>query len=238
MASIIFALLAGILPALFWLWFWLHEDSAKPEPKPLIGEIFVVGCLAVIPAYFLEKWLSANALLSGPEKLFWLLFVWAVIEEVLKYLAVYASALRTRFYDEPVDAMIYLITAALGFAAVENTLFILSALNGAHGAGLEYILTGNLRFLGATLVHVVGSALVGSAIGLSFYASWVKKRLALITGLTAAVLLHAGFNYLIIKSDDGQILKIFALLWIAGVAIIFLFERVKRSINHQYFSRI
>ena len=38
------AFLAGLIPALFWLWFWLREDKAHPEPRALIATSFI-ACL-------------------------------------------------------------------------------------------------------------------------------------------------------------------------------------------------
>ncbi len=228
MASTLLAIIGGIVPALVWLWFWLKEDTRHPEPKPLIGETFLLGALAVIPAYFLEKLFGISDLPTVGATLWWLVLAWATVEEILKYQAVRVGAMRSHFYDEPVDPMIYLITAALGFAAVENTLFILSAL-GQGGSELAYLLTGNFRFLGATLVHIVSSALVGGMLGISFYRSAAAKRVYLVGGLLAAILLHAVFNYFIIKSASDEIFKIFALLWAAGVVLILFFERVKKT---------
>ncbi len=235
MAQVVFAIITGIVPALFWLWFWLHEDSAKPEPKALIGEIFVLGGLAVIPAFYLEQWLGAGEPL--PTTLTGLLLVitlWATVEEGLKFIAVYLGGLRLSFYDEPVDAMIYMVTAALGFAAIENTLFILGALNDL--GGVHYILTGNFRFLGATLVHVVCSAIIGGVIGLAFKQSRLKRASYFTVGFIAACMLHALFNYFIITTNSDLIFIIFGVLWLAGVLIIFLFERVKDSIIEKHFT--
>ena len=239
MAQIIFAILAGVIPAIFWLWFWLREDDTRPAPKPLIGKIFLFRCLAIIPAYFLEKSLGASSSLAFLDNLFWMVILLAVIEESLKYSAVYVGALKTRFYDEPVDAMIYMVTAALGFAAVENTLFLLSDFTNS-GNILESALIGNFRFLGATLVHVIASAIIGSVIGLTFKQWWLKKLAYFTAGFLLAVGLHALFNYFIIKSgsDGGQLFKIFGLLWLAGVVIIFLFEKVKQPITQKNISSI
>lgn len=234
--EIIFAVLAGVIPAIFWLWFWLHEDEVKPEPKPLIGLVFVFGCLAVIPAFALERAFGVTDILGSGISLVLILLAWAVIEEGLKFLIVYGVALKTKFYDEPVDAMIYMITGALGFAAIENTLFILSSLLNENSKGMEYLLTGNFRFLGATLVHIVASALVGWSIGLAYNSPIWKKISYFFLGLIGAIILHALFNYFIIKSNGGQIFIIFGLLWIAGVVIIFLFEKVKQNITQRTIS--
>src|SRR3989338_10517093 len=85
-----------------------------------------------------------------------LIFVlWAAAEELFKWLAARFSALRSKQYDEPIDAVIYLLTAALGFAALENTLFLVASFSKLNFLGV--IATGNLRFIGATLLHVLSS---------------------------------------------------------------------------------
>ena len=53
--TIFFSLIGGILPALFWLYFWLKEDKLKPEPRSLIMLSFFGGMIAVISALFAER---------------------------------------------------------------------------------------------------------------------------------------------------------------------------------------
>ncbi|MEA1929659.1 MAG: PrsW family glutamic-type intramembrane protease [Patescibacteria group bacterium] len=227
--QIISAAILGLLPALIWLWFWLKEDRRHPEPRGLLALVFVVGAVAVIPAYLLEKGLYGYFPFDlGNQS--WLIggvLIWSAIEEILKFGAVYLVAFHNRSYDEPVDAMVYMITGAIGFAALENSLFIWSAMQDGAMGGMSFLLTGNFRFLGATLVHIVSSALVGGFIGLAFYGQAARKRLYLFWGLLTAVVLHAIFNYFIISSDTGQILSIFFILWLVAVLVILFFEKVK-----------
>ena len=115
------ALLGGILPALFWLWFWMQEDRAHPEPKRIIFEAFLWGMMAVIFAIYLEKFIFWAV---GELSLF-LFFVWAVAEETLKYCAAFIAGIRTKYFDEPIDVVMYMISSALGFSALENVFFIL-----------------------------------------------------------------------------------------------------------------
>src|SRR3990172_10267254 len=51
---LIFALLGGIIPAFFWLWFWIKEDRLNPEPKSALISAFIGGILAVLLAIFFE----------------------------------------------------------------------------------------------------------------------------------------------------------------------------------------
>lgn len=217
----VFAILTGVIPALLWLWFWLKEDKKKPEPKALLAAIFVMGMVAVI--FVLPVQRLIREYVSSPELEF---LLWAGAEEIIKFLAVLLIVAGAIHVDEPIDWPIYLITAALGFAALENTLFLLKPFSlDQTTVGL---LTGQLRFLGSTLLHTVASATLGVALGLSFHMDRSKKRLYLLLGLTVATALHSVFNFFIIRNEGSDFLKVFGFLWVAAVVIMLVFEKLRR----------
>lgn len=217
--TIIIALAVGILPALFWLWFWLREDKKRPEPHGLITITFLGGFIAVLLALSAEKIIENYILVSSSI----IIILWSAVEEIIKYLASYITALRRREMDEPVDAMIYLMTTALGFAALENVLFLISESN-----ILKSVISGNMRFIGATVLHTLTSGIIGLFIGLSFYKNPLRKKLYLFIGLILSITLHSVFNLLIINTNDESIFSIFGLVWFAIIILILLFEKVKR----------
>ncbi len=216
------------MPVLFWLWFWLKEDS-HPEPRKIIILTFIGGLVMAIVALFAEQIAFYaitkifGAFLLVPAATI-LLFVWAGIEEILKYLAARKIALRLPNFDEPVDALIYLITAALGFAALENVFFMLKVFS-SQGT-IVSLITGNLRFLGATLLHVVSSAIIGSSIAFSFFHK-EKLHRNVFGGISLAIILHTAFNFFIIKSGGANLFKILIPLWIAVIILIFVFEKIR-----------
>ena len=222
-STLFFSLLGGILPALLWLWFWLKEDRLHPEPRSLIMFSFIGGMVAVLPALFLEKWLwSVTANMTV------VIIGWAIIEEVCKYGSSYVTALRSRSNDEPIDSLIYLITAALGFAALENTLFLLGIFKtGGIVAGFDL---GVLRFVGATLLHVLSSGTLGFFLALGFYKRRIAKDVDRILGLFFAIALHTVFNlYILEGKGDGQYtLTVFAFVWLAVILLLLGFEKVKQ----------
>ena len=220
-SNISIAIAGGILPALLWLWFWLREDSLHPEPKGRIILCFVAGMLSVFPAYYAQK--GALSLFSAPLIIF---FLWAGIEELVKYAAAASSALHSSDFDEPIDGLIYMITAALGFAAIENTVFMMTPL--LEGDILKSVATGNTRFIGASLLHVASSAVLGFFIAKTFFSSPFKKTVARILGVILATVLHTLFNFLIIKSTGNLIFFAFGLVWVVIFVILFLFEKIKR----------
>ncbi len=218
--TLFYALLGGVLPAILWLWFWLKEDNKKPEPTGIIILSFIAGMAAVIIVLPIEK--IAFKIFSDQTVL---LLSWSMIEEIIKFSAIFVVALQSRYFDEPVDALVYMITVALGFAALENSMFLIGPLT--SGNFVETFLTGNMRFMGATLLHTVTSASIGIAMGLSFYKGRITKTLSVLIGMTVAIVLHTLFNFFIIN-NNGNTFTVFLFLWIAIIVVILFFEKVRR----------
>ncbi len=217
---ILAAIAGGLFPALAWLWFWSREDS-HPEPKRLIALAFIAGMLTVIVVIPMQKFVAGFILTQTA-----LYTAWSIIEEVMKYVAARAAVLWRHEDDEPIDPIIYMIAVALGFAALENTLFLMSPLSGS--TPLETIMTGNLRFVGATLLHVVSSAAVGLALAFSFYKPHRVHGWYVFGGVILASALHSGFNFLILNSPETQLFRTFAYVWVGVIAVLAAVEYAKR----------
>lgn len=209
-------IILGLLPSFAWLIFYLKEDP-HPEPKSLIAEIFVAGAASTFLVLGFQilwhDWLSFNGV--APYSVFSLLGL-AAIEEVFKFLAAFTIVSHhKKDFDEPVDAMIYMIVAALGFATVEN----IAASFNAPGLTFE---TTSLRFIGATLLHTLSSGLVGY-----FWAKYLiyKKGELIIQGGIFAILLHVVFNYLIIRFEPVIIPTTFLIIF--ALFILYDFEKLK-----------
>ena len=237
-STLFFSLLGGVFPALFWLWFWLREDRLHPEPRSLVALSFLFGMVAVLFALPAEQWVcgqvigesSAECAVELPltANIFLIIAGLSIIEEALKFAASYFGALRFRENDEPIDSLIYLITAALGFAALENTLFLAGAIKtGGFAQGLDL---GVLRFIGASLLHVVSSGTLGFFLAIGFYKRGKVKKIDAAFGLLAAIVLHALFNLFILKSEGSslQMFTVFAFVWLAVILLLIGFEKVKQ----------
>ncbi|MEA3399477.1 MAG: PrsW family glutamic-type intramembrane protease [Patescibacteria group bacterium] len=219
--TILFAIIGGVIPAILWLWFWFkEEDDEDPEPIGLIILSFILGALIVFLAIWLEK-LSLNYILEET----WKIITWASIEEILKFLGVAVIIFGTGIIKEPIDYPMYFIATALGFAALENVLFLLDPL---QSSGMVVgIMTGNLRFLGSTLLHAIASGLVGIALGFSYHKK-VHKTGYIIIGLLAAITLHSIFNFFIMKGSGENFLSVFGFLWVITIISILIFEKLRR----------
>ena len=220
--SIAAAAAGGIVPALVWLWFWLREDATHPEPRRLIALAFFTGMCTVAVTIPLEQYVGN--LINNQALTF---TAWSAIEEVIKFIAALAVILWRKEYDEPVDAVIYMICIALGFSGLENTLFLWNpALSGS--TIFQTIITGNLRFVGATLLHVLASATIGVSLALGFYKPRSVKVLYGLSGVILAILLHSTFNFLILNTPQAYLLRTFVFVWIGVIVLLAALEFVKR----------
>jgi len=215
------AIAGGIFPALAWLWFWLKEDSAHPEPRRLIALAFIAGMITVVIVIPIQKYVAG--FLTTQTATF---AAWSTIEEFAKYALAWLTVLHRSDNDEPVDSVIYMVAIALGFAGLENALFLLSPLAG--DTVVQTVLTGNLRFVGATLLHVFSSAVVGIFLAFSFYKPRLVKEWYAAIGVILASLLHITFNFLILNTADEHLLRAFAGVWVGVIAVLFALEFVKR----------
>ncbi len=204
--KLIIAVAFGFLPTLFWLLFFLREDAARPEPKKEILKFFLVGgFLSSASAIAIEFWLKG--VFAGIGIGYFsiaALLAFAFVEETTKFLSARLLLWRDKYFDEPIDAMIYLISVGLGFAAIENFF----ELAGATASAIPDLVI--LRFIGATLLHALSSGFVG------YY--YVRGRTA--RGLLVATLLHTSFNWLILGTPGLPIYPSAILV----IAAIFLFR--------------
>jgi len=218
--AIIYGIVAGMVPSLLWLWFWLKEDNLHDEPRKTLAGCFLLGMAAVFIALPFE-WL--NQLLFSNINYQYIGV--AIIEESLKFGGAFVAVFWAKKMFEPIDAMIYMITVALGFAAMENTLFLLGIVS--SGNILSTIITGNLRFIGSTLVHVIASGSIGFMLATVYYHGKFLKFIAGTVGLALAVALHAAFDLAIINSNPTDTLKIYTWVWAGVIVLIVLFQEAK-----------
>lgn len=218
----ILALFFGILPAALWLIFWLREDNkGRHEPPLLIVITFLAGMLSVVFVlpieHFIQSFVESQAIL---------ITLWATSEEIFKYLAFGAIMTKSAYLDRPVTYAIYMVTAGLGFAALENAMYLIHPI--AINNGIVSILTGNMRFLGSTLLHSVTSGLIGISLGLAFFKSPGMKFFYLIFGTLSAIALHSVFNFFIMIRNGENFLQVFGFLWVVTIIIMLLFEKLRR----------
>jgi RsiW-degrading membrane proteinase PrsW (M82 family) len=224
-------ILLALLPPVIWLLVYLREDL-HPEPFYLIILTFLGGIASAFAALIAERTLL-NFITPHQQLILFFVCI-AFIEEYLKYLSVKLLVLRRVAFNEPVDAMIYMVTAALGFAAIENLLFLILQTQDFGTAFIPEALFASAglsasRFIGANLLHSLASAMVGYFLARAWFHP-LRKHL-IFSGILSATILHALFNYLIIVRDifPEVIIYLIALLGLALVIVLIDFQRLKKE---------
>ncbi len=190
-----------ILPALgfaiLWIWVFYREDK-RPEPLGMVLAAFALGVggfgIAWIVEFlvawhwtvFKEDTLLAHALLA--------FLVIGPVEEGVKFLLVLLILLPLRFFDEPMDGILYSAVVATGFAFAENLLL-------AKGSpALMW-----LRGLSGTMAHILFAGYWGSALGwLKVAAPSPKGWLIVLASLVGSIVAHGLFD-LVVFSFDRQL---------------------------------
>ncbi len=216
----------AILPSFLWLLFFLSKDK-EPESKRAILAIFILGSIMAFFAGIIQlKLVDLFGIIDKKEAslflfLFYHIIVISFTEEILKYLAVRVTIVNHHEFDEPVDAMIYMITVALGFAAAENFVYFVRY-EGLFGETIIHycIFLGFLRFLGATLLHSLSSAVLGFFMALSFF-KIKRKNIIILIGIFSATALHTLYNLFIISQAERGLLLSSALLILLIIFVIY-----------------
>lgn len=227
-----FLVALGFAPSLVWLAYYLRKDP-RPEPRYMISRVFFLGII-LAPLAVIAQWAFREAAFTfNPDfqiSASFPFFLWAAfIEEAVKFLPIKFAVLHNPEFDEPVDAMIYMIAAALGFAAIENILVLFQTIPDGAIAALQIW---SLRFIGATLLHAVSSAMVGYFLALSWFYNRHSQKL-IYAGIAIATVFHFTFNSVLLKGKESPESFLYSTIFLIITAIIisFLFAKIKGRIG-------
>ncbi len=195
----------AVAPALFIVWHFHHADKYKAEPFSLLLGTFLLGGLSAFIAALLEPKIPSTGGI-GTMFLFFLVSV-ALVEELAKFAAVRVFAYRSPQFDETMDGVIFGITAAMGFAAVENIAYVFK-FGGETGIYRAFVSVPGHAFYGAILGYYLGAAKVR-------HQPWL-----VVVGLALAIVLHAIFDTLASTTGLFGLILLPFLVWFIYFAIV------------------
>ena len=238
MLIVAIAFVVAFIPAFAWLVFVYRLDRFEPEPKSLIARLFLWG-LAAGPWASGMNILIAHVFSPGVEAahrdgnfvvaaLFLLALVAfsALNEEVMKYTVVSSRVRGDPAFNEPVDGMIYMSAAAIGFSFGENVVYIANTYFGLLGDTTRpgvtlaiinaFLVTAPLRAFGSTIGHITWSGIVGWFLSRHYLGKGSGRML--IGGILLAASLHTAFNFPLFLQELGLAVGwITWLVWIASI---------------------
>jgi RsiW-degrading membrane proteinase PrsW (M82 family) len=187
-----------LLPGILWLWFFYRTDR-HPEPARIVTATFLLGVVAILPAFAVEHMVSTvypflrdMQSLEAPATIPALIGCFLVIgptEELTKFAVVRLYSYRQRDFDEPMDGLVYAAAAALGFASVENVLYVFDFSTGK----LRWDALG-LRSVLSLPAHVLFSAQWGYALGRRRF----DPSYPVVSRVVLAAALHGLYDFILV----------------------------------------
>ena len=216
----------AIAPGLFWLFIFYSKDHLEPEPRWLVMLTFLIGGIAAVPIAGAEL-VIIDGLRIGMFGV--LVFVAPVVEEIGKYLAIRLTIFKRPEFDEPMDGIVYGVAGALGFATIENILYLERA---AHDPDVFWA-TAIARAVLSVPGHALFSAMWGYALGWTMKINDpVKRDSIILNGILLAILFHGLFNFLAWSGTSIGFLGILLLVGFIAIAWVIVLKRIRHAIDH------
>jgi len=199
--------LLAVAPAAFWLWYFYSKDRFEPEPLSWILLVYIFGIVVTIPVAFIE-----GVLRLVLSEFLLVVMVAPIVEEFGKYLVVRKTVWESVEFDEPIDGIVYAAAAGLGFATLENVIYVFSAFETSMVLALQTVL---VRALLSVPGHVLFSAMWGYSLGKARFIPEEQRTGVIATGLILAMAFHSLFNLLLYDAIGFAILVlvIVPVLW-------------------------
>jgi RsiW-degrading membrane proteinase PrsW (M82 family) len=211
----------ALAPVAFILLYVYLRDEYDKEPLKHLILSFIGGILIALPVVWVGNWLSGwwrldSPGLSIPELILYAFVVVACTEEGMKYLVVRWYCYRLPEFDEPYDGIMYAVTVSMGFAAIENVMYVMQG-----GYSVAW-----LRMFSAVPAHAIFGTAMGYFVGKAKFNPIISPWFTRMGGLLLAILLHGAYDFFLFQEKYAYL----ALLSFAMVFVgIFLSFRAMRK---------
>ena len=219
----VLTVIVAAAPSLFLLTFFYLKDRYEREPLQHILMAFGLGLYAMIAAHGIattaENMVPRDWLLLGgePAKLFDAFILSGFVEEVAKWVVLVAAIYHWEEFDEPLDGVVYGVAVALGFATLENVLFVARL-----GLGVAW-----MRALFAVPAHALFGATMGYYAGRCKFDRggklWRDRALCLFM----PVAFHGCYDYALHRGMGAHVWVVISLLSVGLWT--FVLRRVHRA---------
>ncbi len=222
----------AIAPGLAICLFIFTRDIYNREPALNLVMSFLYGVLAIIPAFFIETFLDKQVAENATGIAVKSFFIIALAEESCKFIALRYYAYRQKSFDEPFDGIVYSVMVSMGFATLENILYVYGSAQSGHGLQVAF-----LRMFLSVPAHATFGVLMGYHIGRAKFEPSREKRLMLL-GLFWAVLFHGIFDTFLFWQQSPEITRYASELALFGGAVVSFILALRLSMKLIYKHRL
>lgn len=186
-------ILLAIAPILVYiLWAYLKDEYEK-EPIMILSKFFMLGAITSILGIVVEETLIKINVFDNFSHILYMAFIVAAFtEEGLKAMVLIPTLLQEKHFNEKLDGVIYSIFLSLGFAAVENIIYIFFE-------DIRSVLeVGLIRGVISIPAHIMFGITMGYYISkYKFTNKSTRKKEYLIMAILSPILLHGVFNFIL-----------------------------------------
>ena len=199
---------AAIIPAILLLKYIYDIDQFDKEPPALLAKLFVFGMISVIPAILLER-VAQMIIGQGSSHMYYMIDAFlgvALIEEGVKLFALKHGSFHERSFDYMFDGIVYAVFVSLGFAVVENIMYVYS---GGVSTAVVRALTsipGHMCFaipMGFFYSKAKRKANRGESYGLQLFLAWFVP-----------MIFHGIYDYVLMVNDTLSFILVLAVVYI------------------------
>lgn len=217
--------LIAIIPSIIIFIMVYRMDKIEREPKRLLLRIFLRGVLSTFVAMLVELALSAILGVFFDEKsLVYMIvdnfLITAFVEEQCKYRAMKRPTWNHEAFNYTFDGIVYAVTAALGFATLENILYV------------EDIGTGVLRGFTAVPGHCIDAVFMGLYYGAAKYYDrgglHRKCKHNLRLAIWVPTLMHGFYDFALATENDFLIALFFVYCVVSTIVAIYKIRKAQK----------
>ncbi|WP_039237745.1 glutamic-type intramembrane protease PrsW [Bacillus thermotolerans] len=214
---------AGIAPGLALLCYFYLRDQYETEPITTVARSFIYGALLTFPVMFMQYVAEEEVILSNMVSAF---LAAGFLEEFVKWFILFYLIYQHVDFDEPYDGIVYGTSISLGFATVENILYLVAY-------GVEHAF---MRALLPVSSHALFGVFMGFYLGKAKFSRDGKRARWLWLSLTLPFLFHGLYDYILFieKAWIYYIIPFMLLLWWLAL------KKVKQAheLTDQYYNKI
>ncbi len=201
----IICFILSLIPSCLWLFFWWSKDNHKEPPKVIIKSIFLGVICAILLFPFRYSFLGIH----------WgyVIVIAAFIEELLKSIAeIYILEKHSKELDQVIDGIIYGVSIAMGFALIENIIYLIEIMKD-EGLSSTFYTTYFIRSVITTFAHSLFTASFGFAYAHAYLYPNKKKGLGVLATIKNIILLKIVFKNISISSKQLIIIGVFTSIY-------------------------
>lgn len=193
------AILLAVLPVLAFLIYILLADMRSPEPIKMLFKALLLGFLTIplsmlFSSFFTLIGLSPEEIETVGDAINTSYWGAAIPEEVAKFLMFWLLVRKNRHFDEKMDGILYAVIISLGFAVLENLLYLYSAAD-------DFLEVGIMRAIFSIPGHFGFGVLMGYFYSLAVFGNSSKKKLYLSLSLILPILVHGIYDSLLFMQE-------------------------------------